>query len=125
MCPPLLPPADSEEHGALAQALVLIKETISAVDSQVHDYERASRLRDIGSRLEPRSHGRWKDGRVFTREDLAEGFRTLLHEGTVSCRVANGRLKGGDLSNRPFWDLAMFFGDDIYGVKAWFLLQFF
>uniref|UniRef100_A0A674DC17 Rho/rac guanine nucleotide exchange factor (GEF) 18a n=1 Tax=Salmo trutta TaxID=8032 RepID=A0A674DC17_SALTR len=85
--------ADTEEHGALAQALVLIKETISAVDSQVHDYERASRLRDIGSRLEPRSHGRWKDGRVFTREDLAEGFRTLLHEGTVSCRVANGRLK--------------------------------
>ncbi|KAM9459005.1 rho guanine nucleotide exchange factor 18-like isoform 1-T2 [Salvelinus alpinus] len=85
--------ADSEEHGALAQALVLIKETISAVDSQVHDYERASRLRDIGSRLEPRSHGRWKDGREFTREDLAEGFRTLLHEGTVNCRVANGRLK--------------------------------
>uniref|UniRef100_A0A8C7NDX3 Rho/rac guanine nucleotide exchange factor (GEF) 18a n=1 Tax=Oncorhynchus mykiss TaxID=8022 RepID=A0A8C7NDX3_ONCMY len=85
--------ADSEEHGALIQALVLIKETISAVDSQVHDYERASRLRDIGGRLEPRSHGRWKDGRVFTREDLAEGLRTLLHEGTVSCRVANGRLK--------------------------------
>ncbi|XP_064799900.1 rho guanine nucleotide exchange factor 18-like [Oncorhynchus masou masou] len=85
--------ADSEEHVALVQALVLIKETISAVDSQVHDYERASRLRDIGGRLEPRSHGRWKDGRVFTREDLAEGLRTLLHEGTVNCRVANGRLK--------------------------------
>uniref|UniRef100_A0A4W5N770 Rho/rac guanine nucleotide exchange factor (GEF) 18a n=1 Tax=Hucho hucho TaxID=62062 RepID=A0A4W5N770_9TELE len=86
--------ADSEEHSALAQALVLIKETISAVDSQVHDYERASRLRDIGSRLEPRSQGRWKDGRVFTREDLAEGFRTLLHEGAVNCRAANGRFKG-------------------------------
>ncbi|XP_045061889.1 rho guanine nucleotide exchange factor 18-like isoform X2 [Coregonus clupeaformis] len=85
--------ADSEEHSALAQALVLIRETISAVDSQVHDYERASRLRDIGSRLEPRSQGRWKDGRVFTRDDLAEGSRTLLHEGTVSCRAANGRLK--------------------------------
>uniref|UniRef100_A0A4W5N511 Rho/rac guanine nucleotide exchange factor (GEF) 18a n=1 Tax=Hucho hucho TaxID=62062 RepID=A0A4W5N511_9TELE len=85
--------ADSEEHSALAQALVLIKETISAVDSQVHDYERASRLRDIGSRLEPRSQGRWKDGRVFTREDLAEGFRTLLHEGAVNCRAANGRFK--------------------------------
>uniref|UniRef100_A0A8C8HVI5 Rho/rac guanine nucleotide exchange factor (GEF) 18a n=1 Tax=Oncorhynchus tshawytscha TaxID=74940 RepID=A0A8C8HVI5_ONCTS len=83
-----------EEHSALVQALVLIKETISAVDSQVHDYERASRLREIGGRLEPRSHGRWKDGRVFTREDLAEGLRTLLHEGTVNCRVANGRLKG-------------------------------
>ncbi|CAB1317064.1 unnamed protein product, partial [Coregonus sp. 'balchen'] len=49
-------------------------ETISAVDSQVHDHERASRLRDIGSRLEPHSQGRLKDGRVFRREDLAEGL---------------------------------------------------
>lgn len=89
------------------------------MDSQVHDYERASRLRDIGGRLEPRSHGRWKDGRVFTREDLAEGLRTLLHEGTVSCRVANGRLKGGDLSNRPFWDIAMgcFLGGVVFAVE--------
>ncbi|KAK6303018.1 hypothetical protein J4Q44_G00273730 [Coregonus suidteri] len=85
---------DSEEHGALAQALVLIRETISAVDSQVHDHERASRLRDIGSRLEPHSQGRLKDGRVFRREDLAEGSRTLLHEGTINWRAANGWLKG-------------------------------
>uniref|UniRef100_A0A4W5RQH4 Rho/rac guanine nucleotide exchange factor (GEF) 18a n=1 Tax=Hucho hucho TaxID=62062 RepID=A0A4W5RQH4_9TELE len=86
--------ADSEEHDALAQALVLIRETISAVDSQVHDYERASRLRDLGSSLEPHSHGRLKDGRVFKREDLAVGSRTLLHEGTVNWQAANGWLKG-------------------------------
>uniref|UniRef100_A0A673WUX3 Rho/rac guanine nucleotide exchange factor (GEF) 18a n=1 Tax=Salmo trutta TaxID=8032 RepID=A0A673WUX3_SALTR len=86
--------ADSEEHDALAQALVLIRETISAVDSQVHDYERASRLRDIGSSLEPHSHSRLKDGRVFKREDLAVGSRTLLHEGTVNWQAGNEWLKG-------------------------------
>uniref|UniRef100_A0A8C7KV54 Rho/rac guanine nucleotide exchange factor (GEF) 18a n=1 Tax=Oncorhynchus kisutch TaxID=8019 RepID=A0A8C7KV54_ONCKI len=86
--------ADSEEHDALAHALVLIRETISAVDSQVHDYERASWLRDIGSSLEPHSCGRLKDGRVFKREDLAVGSRNLLHEGTVNWQAANRWLKG-------------------------------
>lgn len=90
----LLPSADSEEHDALAQALVLIRETISAVDSQVHDYERASWLRDIGRSLEPHSRGRLKDGRVFKREDLAVGSRNLLHEGTVNWQAANRWLKG-------------------------------
>uniref|UniRef100_A0A4W5RQF5 Rho/rac guanine nucleotide exchange factor (GEF) 18a n=1 Tax=Hucho hucho TaxID=62062 RepID=A0A4W5RQF5_9TELE len=94
--------ADSEEHDALAQALVLIRETISAVDSQVHDYERASRLRDLGSSLEPHSHGRLKDGRVFKREDLAVGSRTLLHEGTVNWQAANGWLKG-HLKRNTLW----------------------
>ncbi|XP_021444411.2 rho guanine nucleotide exchange factor 18 isoform X1 [Oncorhynchus mykiss] len=86
--------ADSEEHDALAQALVLIRETISAVDSQVHDYERASWLRDIGRSLEPHSRGRLKDGRVLKREDLAVGSRNLLHEGTVNWQAANRWLKG-------------------------------
>ncbi|XP_019900004.2 rho guanine nucleotide exchange factor 18 isoform X2 [Esox lucius] len=85
--------ADTEEHGALTQALVLIKETISAVDSQVHDYERAFKLDDIINRLDPRSFGKLKKGPPLSRDDLKEGSRTLIHEGTVNWRAANGRLK--------------------------------
>ncbi|KAL0966528.1 hypothetical protein UPYG_G00296350 [Umbra pygmaea] len=83
--------ASSEEYVSLTQALVRIREVISAVDSHVHDYERASRLRDIASRLEARSYGRLSDGRVFKKEDLAS--RTLLYEGAVSLRAGNGRVK--------------------------------
>ncbi|XP_078143955.1 rho guanine nucleotide exchange factor 18a [Centroberyx gerrardi] len=85
--------ADTEEHESLVQALALIKDTISQVDAQVDDYEKAARLRDISLRLEPKSQGRLKDGRLFRREDLIQDSRTLLREGTVTWKAASGRNK--------------------------------
>ncbi|XP_072245594.1 rho guanine nucleotide exchange factor 18 isoform X1 [Leuresthes tenuis] len=85
--------AGTEEHEDLTRALGLIKDTIVQVDTLVNVHEKNSRLRDIHNKLEPKALGKIKDGRVFRREDLAQGRRRLLHEGTVSWKAASGRLK--------------------------------
>ncbi|XP_035861188.1 rho guanine nucleotide exchange factor 18a isoform X3 [Sander lucioperca] len=84
--------ADTDEYKSLVQGLVLIKDTINQVNAQVSEYEKAARLKDIGLRLEPKSQGRLKDGRQLRKEDLLQGNRTLLHEGTVTWK-ASGRQK--------------------------------
>lgn len=84
----------TEEHENLTRALSLIKDTIVQVDALVNLYEKNSRLRDIHNKIEPKASGKFKDGRVFRREDLTQGRRQLLHEGTVSWKAASGRLKG-------------------------------
>lgn len=86
--------AGTEEYTDLARSLSLIKETIVQVDAQVNVHEKNSRLRDIHNKVEPKALGKFKDGRVFRREDLAPGRRRLLHDGTVSWKAASGRLKG-------------------------------
>ncbi|KAK2822631.1 hypothetical protein Q5P01_022696 [Channa striata] len=73
--------ADTGEYQSLIQGLALIKDTISKVNDQVREYEKVARL---SQRLEPKSQGRLKDGQVFRREDLMQGHRFLLLEGTVS-----------------------------------------
>ncbi|XP_017262482.2 rho guanine nucleotide exchange factor 18 isoform X2 [Kryptolebias marmoratus] len=83
----------TEEHHDLTRALSLIKDTIVKVDALVNLYEKNSRLRDIHNKMEPKASGKFKDGRVFRREDLTQGRRQLLHEGTVSWKAASGRLK--------------------------------
>ncbi|CAN9500408.1 unnamed protein product [Ophioblennius macclurei] len=85
--------AGTEEHEDLTRALGLIKDTIVQVDTLVNLHEKNSRLRDIHNKMEPKALGKIKDGRVFRREDLAQGRRRLLHEGTVSWKAASGRLK--------------------------------
>ncbi|XP_067252524.1 rho guanine nucleotide exchange factor 18 isoform X2 [Chanodichthys erythropterus] len=85
--------ARTEEHEGLAQALGLIKDTIVQVDSQVNLYEKEARLREITSKMEPKSLGKIKDGRVFRKEDLSQGRRILLFEGMVNWKSASGRLK--------------------------------
>ncbi|XP_047443182.1 rho guanine nucleotide exchange factor 18 isoform X2 [Mugil cephalus] len=85
--------AGTDEHEDLTRALSLIKDTIVQVDTLVNLHEKNSRLRDIHIKLEPKALGKIKDGRVFRREDLAQGRRRLLHEGTVSWKAASGRLK--------------------------------
>ena len=85
--------ADTEEHKSLVQGLVRIKDTIFQVNAQVSEYEKAARLRDIIQRLEAKSQGRQKDGKVLRREDLIQGGRTLLHEGTITWKIS-GRQKG-------------------------------
>ncbi|CAB1460313.1 unnamed protein product [Pleuronectes platessa] len=84
--------ADTEEYKSLVQGLVRIKDTIFQVDAQVSEYEKAARLRDIIQRLEAKSHGRQKDGKLLRREDLIQGGRTLLHEGTITWKIS-GRQK--------------------------------
>ncbi|XP_074507881.1 rho guanine nucleotide exchange factor 18a isoform X1 [Sebastes fasciatus] len=84
--------ADTDEYKSLVQGLALIKDTISQVNDQVSDYEKAARLRDISLRLEPKSQGRLKDGQLLRREDLLQANRTLLHEGTVTWK-SPGRQK--------------------------------
>ncbi|XP_029906256.1 rho guanine nucleotide exchange factor 18 isoform X2 [Myripristis murdjan] len=83
----------TDEHEELTRALGLIKDTIVQVDALVNLHEKASRLRDIHNKMEPKALGKIKDGRVFRREDLAQGRRRLLHEGTVNWKAASGRLK--------------------------------
>lgn len=84
----------TEEHEELTRALGLIKDSIGQVDALVNLHEKMSRLRDIHNKMEPKASGKIKDGRVFRREDLAQGRRRLLHEGTVNWKAASGRLKG-------------------------------
>lgn len=85
--------AETEEHQALVHALALIRDAISQANDQVSEYERAARLREIGLRLEPKSQGWQKDNLLFRREDLLNGSRALLHEGTVTWK-SSGRHKG-------------------------------
>ncbi|CAL8254312.1 unnamed protein product [Merluccius merluccius] len=81
------------EHEELTRALVLIKTAIMQVDALVNLHEKTMRLREIHNKMEPKALGKIKDGRIFRREDLAAGRRTLLHKGTVNWKAASGRLK--------------------------------
>uniref|UniRef100_A0A8C9ZMJ7 Rho/Rac guanine nucleotide exchange factor 18 n=1 Tax=Sander lucioperca TaxID=283035 RepID=A0A8C9ZMJ7_SANLU len=85
--------AGSEEHENLTRALGLIKDTIVQVDTLVNLHEKNSRLREIHNKMEPKALGKIKDSLVFRREDLVQGRRRLLHEGTVNWKAASGRLK--------------------------------
>ncbi|XP_043078480.1 rho guanine nucleotide exchange factor 18 isoform X3 [Puntigrus tetrazona] len=85
--------AETEEHEGLAKALGLIKDVIVQVDTQVSLYEKEVRLREIASKVEPKSLGKIKDGRVFRKEDLSHGRRKLLYESMVNWKAASGRLK--------------------------------
>ncbi|XP_047446647.1 rho guanine nucleotide exchange factor 18a [Mugil cephalus] len=80
--------ADTEEHRSLEEGLKLIKDTISQVNDRVSEYEKAARLKDIIARLDPKM----KDGGHFRKEDLNQGYRLLLHEGTVTWK-SSGKQK--------------------------------
>ncbi|XP_038573539.1 rho guanine nucleotide exchange factor 18a isoform X3 [Micropterus salmoides] len=81
--------ADTDEYNSLVQGLELIKETISQVNNCVCEYEKAARLNEIGLRLEPKSHGRLKDGQLFRKEDLLKEDKTLLYEGIVTWKSSS------------------------------------
>lgn len=84
--------ADTDEHKSLVEGLTLIKDTISQVNAQVSEYEKAARLKEISLRLESKSVGRLKNNQLFRREDLIQDNRRLLHEGTVTWKLS-GRQK--------------------------------
>ncbi|XP_073705026.1 rho guanine nucleotide exchange factor 18a isoform X2 [Garra rufa] len=84
---------DSEEHRDLVRGLELLKDTITQVNSRVDESEKAVRLRDLSSRLEPKSQVRMTQGRVFRREDMLQGQRKLLHEGVLNWRLTSNKTK--------------------------------
>lgn len=84
--------ADTDEYKSLVQGLALIKDTISQVNTQVSEYEKAARLREICSRLEPKSQGWMMGDRFLRREELTQNNRTLLHEGALMWK-SSGRQK--------------------------------
>uniref|UniRef100_A0A671S5G9 Rho guanine nucleotide exchange factor 18-like n=1 Tax=Sinocyclocheilus anshuiensis TaxID=1608454 RepID=A0A671S5G9_9TELE len=84
---------DSEEHRNLVQGLELLKNTISQVNTHVDEFEKAARLRDLSSKLEPKSQVKMTHGRVFRREDMLQGERRLLHEGILNWRLTSNKSK--------------------------------
>ncbi|KAK7147985.1 hypothetical protein R3I94_010497 [Phoxinus phoxinus] len=81
-----------EESKSLAQSLALIRELLCSVDQQVQELERAQRLQEIQSRLDPRAETKVKGGGVFRGGELLR--RGLIHEGALLWKTAQGsRLK--------------------------------
>ncbi|KAJ6664346.1 hypothetical protein lerEdw1_008565 [Lerista edwardsae] len=68
--------AGTKEYEDLTQALSLIKEAIMAVDTKVNECEKGQRLREIVTRMELKSSGKFKNGLVFRKEDMLQ--RRLL-----------------------------------------------
>ncbi|KAL6489689.1 hypothetical protein MHYP_G00000340 [Metynnis hypsauchen] len=85
--------AGTEEYEDLVAALECIKETISQVDEQVHQYDK---LRELVFRLDPKTQGRMGNGQVIRREDLIQHGRSVLREGLLSWRASN-RSKVSDV----------------------------
>ncbi|XP_060729635.1 rho guanine nucleotide exchange factor 18a [Tachysurus vachellii] len=83
----------TQEYADLVNALECIKDTISTVDTQVHQYEQ---LREIAAHLEPKSYGRMGNGKIVRREDLLQKDRRLLREGVLTWRPQN-RSKALDI----------------------------
>uniref|UniRef100_UPI00398F2179 rho guanine nucleotide exchange factor 2-like n=1 Tax=Pristiophorus japonicus TaxID=55135 RepID=UPI00398F2179 len=82
---------NEEDHRDLGNALVLVKELITAVDQEVHECEKRFRLQDIYNRMDPKVVATMHSGRQFRREDLIR--RKLVHDGFVLWKTATGRFK--------------------------------
>ncbi|KAH0625720.1 hypothetical protein JD844_033923 [Phrynosoma platyrhinos] len=83
--------AGTKEHEDLTQALSLIKEAITAVDAKVNESEKEQRLREIVTKMELKSSGKFKNGLVFRKEDMLQ--RCLQLDATLYLKAASGRLK--------------------------------
>ncbi|KAG9480483.1 hypothetical protein GDO78_012116 [Eleutherodactylus coqui] len=81
----------TEDFVALTQALTLLKEIITEVDSRVHKSDKGQRLEDIIGKMEPKSYGKLKSGMMFRKHDLER--RQLVHDGMLYLKTASGRLK--------------------------------
>ncbi|XP_070690907.1 rho guanine nucleotide exchange factor 2-like isoform X2 [Pempheris klunzingeri] len=80
-----------EEVQALSQALLLLKELISAVDQEVLELDRTRRLQEVQARLDPRAQAEVRGGGVFRGGELLR--RRLLHEGTLLWKIQGSRMK--------------------------------
>lgn len=83
--------AGSKDHEDLTQALNLIRDIISQVDTQVSECEKGQRLREIAGRMDLKSSSKLKNGLPFRKEDMLQ--RQLHLEGPLAWKTAAGRLK--------------------------------
>ncbi|XP_075401908.1 rho guanine nucleotide exchange factor 18 [Tenrec ecaudatus] len=83
--------AGTEDYDDLTQALNLIKDIISQVDTKVSEYEKGQRLREIAGKMDLKSSGKLKNGLTFRKEDLLQ--RQLQLEGPLCWKATSGRLK--------------------------------
>ncbi|XP_073667973.1 uncharacterized protein [Paramisgurnus dabryanus] len=81
-----------EEFEDLTQALKLVKDIITSVDSKVNEHEKKRRLKEVYGRTDSKSITRMRSGQMFAREDLLRSGK-LLHEGPLQLKNAAGRLK--------------------------------
>uniref|UniRef100_A0A3B3SX87 PH domain-containing protein n=1 Tax=Paramormyrops kingsleyae TaxID=1676925 RepID=A0A3B3SX87_9TELE len=83
---------EREDHKEVAEALQLVKEVVTTVDSKVNEHEKKHRLKEVHSRMDSKSIMRMKSSQMFAREDLLHG-RKLLHDGPLQLKNSVGRLK--------------------------------
>ncbi|KAM9322566.1 rho guanine nucleotide exchange factor 18a isoform 2-T3 [Pholidichthys leucotaenia] len=69
--------ADTSEYKSLEEALMCIKDIISQVNAQVQ-------LKEISSRLDPKSVVKMENSQLFRRENLIQANRQFLYKGTVT-----------------------------------------
>ncbi|XP_063002175.1 rho guanine nucleotide exchange factor 2 [Elgaria multicarinata webbii] len=76
----------------LSTALTLIKELISTIDQEVHDYEKNARLQEIYGRIDGRTKALlpWERG-SFCKDEILR--RKLVHDGCMLWKTATGRFK--------------------------------
>ncbi|XP_061462822.1 rho guanine nucleotide exchange factor 2 isoform X2 [Rhineura floridana] len=76
----------------LSTALTLIKDLISTIDQEVHDYEKNARLQEIYGRLDGRTKAHLPRERgSFCKEEMLR--RKLVHDGCMLWKTATGRFK--------------------------------
>ncbi|XP_051755326.1 A-kinase anchor protein 13 isoform X5 [Ctenopharyngodon idella] len=83
---------NEEDFEDLTQALQMVKDIITSVDSKVNEHEKKKKLKEIYGRMDSKSISRMKSGQMFAREDLLR-CRKLLHDGPLQLKNAAGRLK--------------------------------
>ncbi|XP_045441930.1 rho guanine nucleotide exchange factor 18 isoform X3 [Pipistrellus kuhlii] len=83
--------AGSKDHEDLTQALNLIRDIISQVDTQVSECEKGQRLREIAGRMDLKSSSKLKNGLPFRKEEMLQ--RQLQLEGPLAWKTTAGRLK--------------------------------
>ncbi|KAM9329930.1 rho guanine nucleotide exchange factor 28-like [Gastrophryne carolinensis] len=86
-------PEGTEEHKDLCRALCLIKDMLAAVDLKVSEFERKQRLEELVNKIENKTFTKMKNGNVFTKQDLKNKERMLLHDGVLLWKTATGRFK--------------------------------
>ncbi|XP_069508906.1 rho guanine nucleotide exchange factor 2 isoform X3 [Ambystoma mexicanum] len=83
---------NEEEYRDLLTSLNLVKDLISAIDQEVHDSEKSTRLQDIYNRVDNRAAAQVHDNRYFRKEELLR--RKLIYDGSLLWKAATGRFKG-------------------------------
>lgn len=83
--------AGTEDYEDLTQALSLIRDVISQVDTKVSEWEKGQRLREIAGKMDLKSSSKLKNGLAFRKEDMLQ--RQLHLEGALCWKSTSGRLK--------------------------------